>query len=169
MPIELRSRQGHGSVFGLRLNTGNGELVDKPKADPLPRWDLSNRCVLVIDDEQEILEAMNVLLNQWGLRVVVGQTYEAALDELQRQNLTPDLMLVDMRLADGVSGIDVMNAIRERSDIQIPGILVTGDTGPEQVTLAQASGYKVLHKPVRPPRLRSMVQKALTEGTKHDA
>jgi CheY-like chemotaxis protein len=111
---------------------------------------------------------MNVLLNQWGLRVVVGQTYEAALDQLRRQNLIPDLMLVDMRLADGVSGIDVMNAIRERFDIDIPGILVTGDTGPDQVTLAQASGYKVLHKPVRPPRLRSMVQKTLTEGTRQN-
>ena len=39
----------------------------------------------------------------------------------------------------------------------IPGVLVTGDTAPERLREAAHSGYAVLHKPVRPGKLRALL------------
>jgi two-component system, sensor histidine kinase len=39
---------------------------------------------------------------------------------------------------------------------------VTGDTDPQVRRLAAARGYPVLHKPVRPARLRALIQQVIT-------
>lgn len=165
IPIEWRSRVGHGSVFGLHLQRGDtARISNAPTTSGQPRWDLSGRCVVVIDDEPDVLDAMNTLLTQWGLTVIVASTQTAALQALQQRGTTPDLMLVDLRLAESSNGIDVMNEIRARFKVTIPGILITGDTDADQILLAHSSGYMVLHKPVRPPRLRALVQQTLAAG-----
>ena len=38
---------------------------------------------------------------------------------------------------------------------------MSGDTGPERLREAQESGHHLLHKPVRPMRLRAMVNQML--------
>jgi hypothetical protein len=36
-------------------------------------------------------------------------------------------------------------------------LIVTGDTGPERLREARASGLHILHKPVNPARLRALI------------
>lgn len=162
VPIELHSRPWRGSVFSLRLERGSQVQGEERPAKPPRRWDLSGRRVLVIDDEHDILDATQTLLSKWGLVVATAQTEAMAVGEIERQRAVPELMLVDLRLVDATSGIDAMNAIRARYGADIPGILITGDTATGQIALAQSSGYAVLHKPVRPARLRAMVQQCLS-------
>jgi len=44
----------------------------------------------------------------------------------------------------------------------LPALLITGDTGPERLREANASGLHMLHKPVRPAQLRALCNYLLT-------
>ena len=47
--------------------------------------------------------------------------------------------------------------IRAACGKAVPGIIITGDTAPDRLREAQASGYHLMHKPVRPPKLRALL------------
>jgi CheY-like chemotaxis protein len=73
----------------------------------------------------------------------------------------PDLIISDYRLANGQSGISAIAKLREAFGGAIPAFLTNGDTAPERLREAQESGHHLLHKPVRPMRLRAMVNQML--------
>ena len=73
----------------------------------------------------------------------------------------PDLIISDYRLANGQSGITAIAKLRKEFGAAIPAFLMSGDTAPERLREAQESGYHLLHKPVRPMRLRAMLSQML--------
>jgi CheY-like chemotaxis protein len=122
--------------------------------------DLSlGKLVLVIDDDALVLEGIGGLLRKWGCRVVSAGSLSAALVALGQER--PDLIISDYRLADGQSGIAAIAQLRDILCADIPAFLVSGDTAPERLREARASGHHLLHKPVRPMRLRAMVSQLL--------
>ena len=80
---------------------------------------------------------------------------------LTRQSRLPDLINSDLRLREGHPGIDVIDAICEEYNTDIPAILVTGDTAPEHITEAQQSGLSVIYKPVDVQILQAEVIKLI--------
>ena len=42
-------------------------------------------------------------------------------------------------------------------------MLISGDTAPESLARIQATGVPMLHKPVRPARLRALMHRLLTD------
>ena len=70
---------------------------------------------------------------------------------------SPDLIISDYRLSDGQNGIEAIEKLREAFNLSIPAFLISGDTAPERLREARASGYHLLHKPVRPRALRAML------------
>jgi two-component system KDP operon response regulator KdpE len=72
--------------------------------------------VLVVDDEQGILRAVQTNLGRHDFRVETAATGEEALDEYAR--VRPDLVLLDLGLPD-MDGLDVIRAIRERASTPI--------------------------------------------------
>lgn len=48
--------------------------------------------------------------------------------------------------------------MREVAGTEIPAALISGDTAPESVREAKASGHPVLLKPVTPAKLRALVE-----------
>jgi CheY-like chemotaxis protein len=64
-------------------------------------------------------------------------------------------------LADGQSGIEVIARLRSVLGAAIPAFLISGDTGPERLREARASGHLLLHKPVAPMALRTAVNRLL--------
>lgn len=161
-PLELRSEPGKGSVFSIRVPRGNAALAAR-QDDVMPEhgWDPRGGRVLVIDDELDILRAMDALLSKWGLEVVTAETLAEGLDKLREAGQAPDLILSDLRLRDSASGIDAIDTLRKVFGTNVPGILITGDTAPGQIRLAADSGYQLLQKPVRPIQLRSVIQQYL--------
>ena len=137
-------------------------VAGKDEAAATHSWDLSGRRVLVIDDEREILDAMQTLLSKWGCEVVVAVSLDNAVSELSEKKIAPDLILSDLRLSDTDTGIDVLDSLRRQFGESIPGILITGETAPEQIEAARNSGYILLQKPVQPARLRTVIQHHLS-------
>jgi CheY-like chemotaxis protein len=69
----------------------------------------------------------------------------------------PDLVISDYRLRDGETGAQAIAKINAFCGRPLPGVLVTGDTAPERLREAAQSGHAVLHKPVRPGKLRALL------------
>ena len=61
---------------------------------------LNGKHILIVDDEPYTVVALRVLLEEAGARVTLAQTLQKALDELQVR--TPDLVLVDLRMTNGL-------------------------------------------------------------------
>ena len=108
------------------------------------------RRILVIDDEPEILDSLAALLPQLGCEVRVAEDLEQAQGVIDT-GFEPDALLVDHRLR-GVSGVDVLARLRgageDHAPISRPALIITGDTAPHNIQQAQASGLRVLHKPL---------------------
>lgn len=130
-------------------------------AAPVMSWNVAGLCVMVIDDDIEVLKATSVLLNKWGCRVVTATSTADALEKINSAG-NVDLILSDLRLPGNETGIQVLDSIRKQLGRDVPAILITGDTRPERIGLAQQSGYKVLHKPLKPAQLRTAIHMELT-------
>ena len=100
------------------------------------------------------------MLRSWGCRVLTADSPEVASIALEGEQ-PPDLIISDYRLGNGQSGIAAIAKLCEAFGATIPAFLMSGDTAPERLREAQESGNHLLHKPVRPMRLRAMVNQML--------
>ncbi len=81
------------------------------------------RCILVVDDEPDLLELVRFNLDRAGFRVETATTGEEALTRLRRS--TPDLMVLDLMLPD-LSGEEVCRRVRADPDrASLPVIMLT--------------------------------------------
>ncbi len=111
-----------------------------------------------IDGEESTGQILK--LRQWGCRVVSAASPDAILAGMTDQE-RPDLIICDYRLADGHSGIQAIEELRMSFQATIPAFLISGDTAPERLREAQESGHHLLHKPVRPMKLRILLSHLL--------
>ena len=119
---------------------------------------------MAIEDDSALLQSIERLLPAWGIRVIAEPSSEAALLEARRRALIPDLLLVDYRLPQGRNGIDEVMRVRRERSVQMPAIIVTGDTDPAITQEIEARGLQVAHKPVRPARLRALMANLLAKA-----
>jgi CheY-like chemotaxis protein len=116
---------------------------------------------VVIDHNEMVREGTRGLLKSWGCVVVTAESEDAAMIELAEHGGCPDLIISDYHLAHGRGGFELIDRLRRAWGAQIPAFLISGDTAPERLREASASGYYLLHKPVLPITLRSVVSRLL--------
>jgi two-component system, sensor histidine kinase len=147
--IFLNSQVGKGSIFSFSLP--RAEVRDEPAADRVATAvaGLRNAFIVVVDDEKLILDATRVALEQQGSLVLTAGSGVEALRQLAHSRRVPDALVCDYRLRAGENGLEVIEAIREEFNEDIPAMLMTGDTAPDRLRELQASGFTVLHKPIR--------------------
>ncbi len=155
--IELKSTLAKGSCFSINLPFGDEEKVADAPQQPtsIKTVTLDGTTILVIDDDTSILEGMQTLLESWGCQVMLAESIATALEHVTKK--IPDLVIADYRLRENQTGMDAMNVINKQVGKKIPAVLVTGDTDPDRLREAQDSGLPLLHKPVRPAKLRTMI------------
>jgi len=130
---------------------------DEPPAEA----DVSRARVLVIEDDRLVLDALGVLLSQWGCAVIGAESYDAAVERLGPEPQAPDLIIADLRLKGAANGIVAIRQIGKTLAVDVPGLILTGDTDPRRLREARLSGYPLLHKPVAPLALRTAVANLL--------
>jgi signal transduction histidine kinase/DNA-binding NarL/FixJ family response regulator len=155
-PIELTSRPGKGSRFVISTPlTAPVKLAEQPAQVAVDQ--AMGKSVVVIDDDALVLDGMHGVLKSWGCNVVT------ATSVLAKAERPPDVIISDYRLNDGKTGFDVIERIRRAFGAPIPAFLISGDTAPERLREARASGYYLLHKPVLPITLRAVVNQLLKD------
>ena len=169
VPLQLRSRPGRGTVFTLHLPLAGALALPLPAEGPglaaglpvgLPEL-APGDLVLVIDDAADIRVAMAALLRGWGCQVLTAASLDSLLPQLMALTAPPRLILCDLRLQGPDDGLAVIEQLRSDFNDELPAILVTGDTGPDRLRDAAASGLGLLHKPVSEAALRLAIGQAL--------
>jgi CheY-like chemotaxis protein len=158
-PLTLRSRPGHGSLFAFDLE--RVAPVELPafrlNSAGTARRDISGTLVVVVDDEELVLDAVRTLLKQWNCDVIATPSGRQAVRELATSTRPPDVLICDYRLRDDENGVSVVTALRNEFNSDIPALLITGDTNPDQIRTIAASGLDVLHKPLREDELHDAI------------
>ncbi len=104
---------------------------------------------------------MTGMLESWGCNVVAGATdYELAA-QCWEYDVVPDVLLCDYRIGGDTDGIASALLLRQKFGDDIPVIMISGDSGDELKARTTDLGFKLLHKPVRPGRLRANIKLAL--------
>lgn len=156
-PIGLVSIPGKGSVFSVEVPVSNEPIIENIKPAYNKNALLVNKIILVIDDEQDILSGMAALLHQWGCKVILADSLSNALAQLEDCNCIPDLIISDYRLAENITGLDVLQKLQLYFNKSIPSLLLTGETSQDKIQEMNESVFRVLHKPVQPAKLRIML------------
>ncbi|MBF0372341.1 MAG: response regulator [Alphaproteobacteria bacterium] len=118
--------------------------------------DCSGTVVLVIEDDPMQLTAMRMLMEGWGLSVVAALDGRQAASRVA-EGAQPAVIVTDLRLSGGTSGIDAVEELRAALGRDVPAILQTGDTSAESATEIRARGHDLLVKPYDPRRLRALI------------
>ena len=124
------------------------------------------RCVLVVDDEVDILELIELTLLRMGLDVERAMNVREATVKLGQRHF--DLCLTDMRLPDG-TGIEIVDHIT-RTSMDLPVAVITAHGNTENAVAAlKAGAFDYLAKPVGLDQLRTLVKSALSLPKANDA
>ncbi|MDQ2714660.1 MAG: response regulator transcription factor [Chloroflexota bacterium] len=99
--------------------------------------------ILVVDDEIEILRALQRNLTAHGDDVFTASSGESALEEIT--NHRPDLMLLDLGLP-GISGLEVCKRVRAESSLPII-VLSVKDTERDKVLALDLGADDYVSKP----------------------
>lgn len=155
--INVSSRPGKGSTFSVLLPAANDlPLTLKQQSNesrlnkPLPKHFLA----VIIDDNETIRKAMRSLIKEWGGHVITSTSAQEALPKILQLAQTPDLLLVDYRLARDSTAIDAIAELKPVTGKNTATIIITGDTSPARIREAHQHGYLLLHKPVDPRQLK---------------
>jgi len=143
--------------IALILNAGDAEieaLIDQAGREIATQVATD---VLVIEDEPMIAMDLESIVEGLGHRVLgVARTRTEALDAIQKS--TPGLVLADIQLADGSSGLDAVNEMLASFEVPVifitayPDRLLTGER-PEPAFL--------ITKPYQPDTVKAIVSQAL--------
>jgi two-component system response regulator RegX3 len=120
--------------------------------------------VLLVEDEESYVEALQVGLKREGFRVEVARDGFEALDRFD--SIRPDIVLLDVMLP-RISGIDVCRQLRKRS--QVPIIMVTAKSAEiDTVVGLEVGADDYVTKPYRIRELVARMRAVLRRQTRDD-
>ncbi len=164
--LSLASIVGRGTCFSLHLALA--ECPEKPAATAPsdPPTQIAGRTearrVLVIDDEAMIRGGLALLLESWGWTVASATDAEEACAWAAKAEHLPDVILADYRLRDGRTGTEAVKDVLSACGRSIPALIITGDTSAERLAEIEASGFRVIHKPLAADRLHDLMAELLS-------
>jgi len=163
-PIRVRSREGAGTMFSVNVPVVTPRNAAEQAEDAAPSRavnKLAGTRVLCIDNESLILEGMRAMLSGWGCEVFTATTIGGAKSVLRHLDGDPDAILADYHLDNEVTGLMALEALGERLEGAVPGIVITADRTEEVAEEVKRAGYQLLLKPVRPAALRALLTRTL--------
>ena len=157
--LRLRSWPGKGSVFSVtvpQVFSRRAETLGQPAPGISPPADPEGGAggiALVLDNDASVRHAMRALLEGWGWRVLAAAGIEEARGLLAAQRV--DVLLLDYHLDLGQTGLDAWRAF----GLKVPAVIITADRDEAIRSRVEADGLLLLHKPLRPLALRSLLRK----------
>lgn len=162
--IDVRSKPGHGSCFSVTVpltQSKDNRSAESPAVSQLESQGLKDLRILCVDNEPDILDAMNMLLDRWGCTgIQLAETQAQAARQVMMHG-APDFVLVDYHLSDQSNGLRVMEHLDDILGSRLPAIVITADRSGELEEAVRAKGYGLLRKPIRPAALRALINNML--------
>jgi PAS domain S-box-containing protein len=151
-----------GSVFHFTAWLGKAEKNEIRRYEPIS---LSNKKVLIVDDNQNNLDILTHFLESVGMRVVAFTTGEKVVPAVQKafESENPfDLCISDIQMP-GMDGYDVAKQIRNfKSSIRSIPLLALSSLMERDAKKCEEAGFDgFLSKPVRREKLYKILEKII--------
>jgi len=162
--INITSTMGQGSCFQVYLpNLESVAQAPVTQEKESTNWPiLRGLSVLIIDDETDVRESMAFLLESWGCLTICAASEQDAISKLKKATKGQvSAMIVDYRLRENKTGLECATNIMKHLQLEIPTLLITGDTEGSVMKKLQQSTIPYMHKPINPQKL-SLFLKGLT-------
>ncbi|SMR75347.1 ATP-binding response regulator [Marinobacterium sediminicola] len=164
--LEVKSIFGQGTEVVLSLPLGQEAKTASENVFSNPEANFTSDIfkgvnILLVDNEPDIVDAMEKLLRGWGLECLSAISTESALDHIE-SGYRPTLLLVDYRMPGPHNGCSFIQ--KARSVIgTVPAIVITGDSSEEVINEITAQGLVYLRKPIKAGQLRTLITRMLKE------
>ena len=121
---------------------------------------MSEKTILVADDESHILHVVSLKLRNAGYRVLTAHDGQEALEAAQQER--PDLIITDYHMPQ-LSGLELCRRLKQDTSLpQIPVIMLTARGYHLEPQDTEESGIlKMLSKPFSPRHLLATVNEVL--------
>jgi PAS domain S-box-containing protein len=155
--IQIYSEEGIGTTIRVYLPRADASAA--PAQSPPPPQSTAGRgeVVLVVEDSAEVRELVAGMLGDLGYQVRPAAGAAQAL-ELVELGAEPDLVLTDVVMPGGITGVDLVRQLRERS-LDVPVVYCSGysehavfregQLGPRERFVQKPFGHGVLARVVR--------------------
>jgi signal transduction histidine kinase len=154
------SAPGCGTTVSLYLpRAGNDQQPERPSSEA-PRIQGKGETILLVEDQADVREVIEMSLAELGYAVLTAPDGLAARTLLESDRKI-DLLLTDVVMPNGVSGIELAHIARElRADLKI--ILISGYPRTDKgAALSRPSDWVLLEKPFRQGELAARLAAAL--------
>lgn len=164
--IRVASQQGRGSMFAVEVPlTRRAPRVRAVQDSPdLLLERLSGARVWVLDNDAAICAGMRTLLEGWGCRVVTALSEEDLACQVDNYHAEADLLIADYHLDDERNGVDAVAQINARRSTPLPALMITANYSNELKQQMRELGHSLLHKPVRPMKLKAAMSHLMERG-----
>ena len=125
--IDVETESGEGSVFTVTfpLDTEYGTEASHESTEPDLTSVNGSAHVLLIEDNDNTIFLIEDLLDP-VVDLDVAESAQSAVDQIDAADVRYDLLLIDVNLGSGGSGVDVLRHLRDRSDYEdVPMVAVT--------------------------------------------
>ena len=117
--------------------------------------------ILIVEDEENARKGYEALLKKWNYELLGVGSGEEALAKFPE--FAPDIVLADVELP-GMNGLELLSHLGDELK-HVPVIIITGRGSDERVVHAIESGaYWYIEKPLKPPVLRALLDRALVRA-----
>ncbi len=106
---------------------------------------------------------LEFLLTDEGYATVAAADGRRALELAASGAPSPDLVIADYNLPNGLSGLDLVSRLQEMLHRKIPVIMLTGDISTDTLRDIARHGCIQLNKPVKPKELTGLIRHLLAE------
>ncbi|MBI4659888.1 MAG: PAS domain S-box protein [Verrucomicrobia bacterium] len=159
--IEVASEEGRGAVFSLYFPAESGPAEPAATLGPQPALPQGTETVLVVEDEPVLRHLVSHILERQGYHVLEAGTGKEALQLWRQHERQVDLLLTDVVMPEGVSGVDLAEQlVAEKPSLKV--VYTSGysqDVAGQRVALEE--GVNFLPKPYHPPKLAQIIRACL--------
>ena len=158
--IEVDSQPGAGTTFQVFLPIHETAPAGTPAAESLAVIPGGHETILLVEDEAPLLNLVSRILRRHGYHVLEAASGPAALELWKQHTAKIDLLLTDIVMPHGISGI----ALAETFQAERPGLkilLTSGYQEPSAQTAAADKKWRVLEKPSAPRIILETVRHCL--------
>jgi PAS domain S-box-containing protein len=162
LKLDVHSEVGRGSAFGLELPSSNGHRRAARRAMPVPEPQPElerggGARILVVEDNESVRRAMCRLLELEGYRVTQVATLAEALGHV-RDGHGIDVLICDYHLSDGITGSEVIAALRQVLGPNLRALISTGDTSSAIRQLPRDPYLRITSKPIQAEALLQLLR-----------
>jgi signal transduction histidine kinase/ActR/RegA family two-component response regulator/HAMP domain-containing protein len=165
--IDVQSQPGCGSTFSIYL-PANSEMPAENNSimeDTAPKPAAGgNETILIVEDEEMLRELAREILKDAGYRILEATSGREALEVWKQNAGKIDLLLTDMVMPEGVSGVDLASRLTAEAPA-LKVVFMSGYTAEEvNADLLQRTHASFIQKPYGTAELTKVVRDCLDKN-----